>query len=86
MTFKMMLLRLSILVGFFWLPTSAQAQAANATVYAAGQESVQICLPTTGSYTPEVCEHRTYKLGSGITCEYGHYVKSLGGARDGRIR
>ncbi len=28
-------------------------------------------------------EHRTYKLGSGITSEYGHYVKSLGGARDG---
>ncbi len=21
-------------------------------------------------------EHRTYKLGSGITSEYGHYVKS----------
>jgi NAD(P)-dependent dehydrogenase (short-subunit alcohol dehydrogenase family) len=23
-------------------------------------------------------EHRTYKLGSGITSEYGHYVKSPG--------
>ena len=28
-------------------------------------------------------EHRTYKLGSGITSEYGHYVKSPGGAVTG---
>ncbi len=26
----------------------------------------------------EYAEHRTYKLGSGITSEYGHYVKSPG--------
>jgi hypothetical protein len=72
MTLKTATLRLPILVAFFLLPTSAQAQTANATVYAAGQESVQICLPTTGSYTPEVCEDNFDPVG---LCEEGEEVE-----------
>ena len=72
MTLKTATLRLSILVAFSLLPTSAQAQTANATVYAAGQESVQICLPTTGSYTPEVCEDNFDPVG---LCEEGEEVE-----------
>lgn len=44
----------------------------NGTVYAAGQESVQICLPTTGSYTPEVCEENFDPVG---LCEEGEEVE-----------
>ncbi len=72
MTFKTTTLRLSILIAFFLLPTSVQAQAMNATAYAAGQESVQICLPTTGSYTPEVCEENFNPAG---LCEEGEEVE-----------
>jgi hypothetical protein len=72
MTFKMMMIRFSILVGFSLLPISTQAQAVNTTAYAAGQESVQICLPTTGSYTPEVCEDNFDPVG---LCEEGEVVE-----------
>ncbi len=34
-------------------------------------------------YSCRSSEHRTYKLGSGVTSEYGSHVKSLGGAVTG---
>jgi hypothetical protein len=40
----------------------------NATVYAAGQESVEFCLATTGSYTREFCEENFDPVG---LCEEG---------------
>jgi hypothetical protein len=68
MTFKVTMLPFPILAGVFFFPILVQAQAVNTTVYAAGQESVQICLPTTGSYTPEVCEENFDPVG---LCEEG---------------
>lgn len=49
--------RLIVLIGLFGLSQPALAEIQSATTYAAGQEKVQICLPTTGSYTPEECEN-----------------------------
>jgi hypothetical protein len=56
MTYRTTVFLASIFSALFLTPAFAMAQGADATVYTAGQESVRICLPTTGSYTPEVCE------------------------------
>ncbi len=56
MTRLTILFQLLALIGIFALPQPAVAQLHETTVYMAGQEKVQICLPTTGSYTPKECK------------------------------
>ncbi len=56
MTNRMTLLLAFIATALFMISAPAMAQTVDATVYTGGQESVNICLPTTGSYTPEECE------------------------------
>jgi len=43
------------LIGLFAMSQPVEAQPHETTAYMAGQEKVQICLPTTGSYTPKEC-------------------------------
>jgi len=72
MTFQMKVLRFSIFAGLFLLPTLFPAQAESPTVYAAGQEAVQICLPATERYSPETCEANFNPVG---LCEEGEEVE-----------